>query len=392
MDPERFRGNKSGQVIRVGTGDAAYWAYVPNPLPPTLDIDLQAVAALSEADRALGELAGVGRAMPNPHLLIGPFVRREAVASSRIEGTRADLSDLYAFEGGQRSSGRDVGDVQEVVNYVRAMEHGLKRLDTLPVSLRLLREVHAVLMTGARGGHATPGEFRTSQNWIGAPSCSLTDADFVPAPATHLMSLLGDMEHYLQEGNGYPPLVRLAFVHQQFETIHPFLDGNGRLGRLLVTFLMVNWGLLPLPLLYLSTYFEENRQDYYRLLRAVSEQDSWRDWVVFFLRGVSAQARDAIDRARRLQDLQLEWRKMIIAARGSACQLHLADLLFEQPVISISEARLRLDTTYPTARATVAKLVSLGILRQANGSDYGKRFVCEPIMAITGAAVAERGN
>jgi Fic family protein len=271
------------------------------------------------------------------------------------------------------------------------MEHGLQRLDTLPVSLRLLREVHAVLMKGALGGYATPGEFRSSQNWIGAPGCSLAGADFVPAPAAQLLNLLGDLEIYLQIGNRYPPLGRLAFVHQQFEAIHPFLDGSGRLGRLLVTFLMLNWGLLPLPLLYLSAYLEENRQDYYGLLRAVSEQDSWRDWVVFFLRGVALQCRDAIDRARRLQDLQLEWRKAIVAARGSAHQLHLADLLFEQLVISIPEARRRLDTTYLTARAAVTRLVSLGILRQANGPDYGKRFVCDPILAISGV-VAEPEN
>ena len=251
---------------------------MPHPLPPELPFDAGLVNTLSDADRALGELAGLGRTLPNPQLLIAPFIRREAVLSSRIEGTQTDLTDLYAYEAGQLPlfAGLKMvppeSDVKEVTNYVRAMEYGLERLQTLPVSLRLIRELHGILMEGVRGDRATPGEFRRSQNWIGRPGCTLNEAEFVPPPVPEMHEALDAFEKYLHAGNTYPPLVRLAFIHYQFETIHPFLDGNGRIGRLLVTLLLVTWNLLPLPLLYLSAFFEQHRQAYYDLLRVVSEK------------------------------------------------------------------------------------------------------------------------
>jgi Fic family protein len=224
--------------------------------------------------------------MPNPHLLIGPFMRREAVLSSRIEGTQADIVDLYAYEVGQLPlPGMELppseGDVREVLNYVHALEYGLERLNTLPVSLRLIRELHDRLLTGVRGEHATPGEFRRRQNWIGRPGCTLNEATFVPPPVPQMRNALDAFEKYLNSGDLHPPLVRLALAHYQFEAIHPFVDGNGRIGRLLISLLLVQWDLMPLPLLYLSAFFHRHRQDYYERLMAVSERDAWRDWILF---------------------------------------------------------------------------------------------------------------
>ena len=280
MDAERFRRSPSGRLEQVGLGPATYWAFFPNPLSPPLHWDSELVHMLSEAARALGQLAGLGRALPNPHLLIRPFIRREAVLSSRIEGTRTDLPLLYAYEAGQLTlrglePTAPEADTREVLNYVHALEYGLDRLHTLPISLRLLREVHEKLMQGVRGEQATPGEFRRSQNWIGPPGCTLNDATFVPPPPTELMDSLSAFESYLHGADSLPPLVRLALIHYQFEAIHPFIDGNGRIGRLLITLLLVHWESLPLPLLYLSAYFERRRDEYYRLQLEVSASGSW---------------------------------------------------------------------------------------------------------------------
>jgi len=387
MDPERFKDGTAGRVIRVGRGREAYWAFVPRDLPRELDWDKRLVLVLAEAERSLGELAGLGRNMPNPHLLVGPFVRREAVLSSRIEGTETDIADLYRYEAGQLPlpglGGREPSqsDAHEVLNYVRALEYGLERLDTLPVSLRLIRECHARLMEGVRGEQATPGEFRTSQNWIGAPGCSLNEADFVPLPPTEMPAALDAFEEYLHEGDDEPELVRLAFIHYQFEAIHPFLDGNGRIGRLLVSLLLVHWQLLPLPLLYLSAFFERRRDEYYDLLVGVSQRGAWKEWVEFFLRGVAEQARDAINRAKRLQDLQLEWHERLAGVR-SASALRLADLLFQTPLVSIPQVQHALEVTYPTARNHVARLEDTDILRQMGESSYGKSYVAWEIFDI----------
>jgi Fic family protein len=390
MNPERFQKSPSGRLLKVGEDKAAYWAFVPHRLPPAQSIEKELVRILSDADRALGELAGLGRAIPNPHLLIGPFVRREAVLSSRIEGTQADITDLYAYEAkqlplpGLKPSPAE-SDVHEVLNYVRAMEYGLKRLDTLPVSLRLIRELHERLMEGVRGEQATPGEFRRSQNWIGRPGCVLNDADFVPPPVNEMQEALDAFEKYLHSKNDDPPLVRLAFIHYQFEAIHPFLDGNGRIGRLLISLLLVNWNLLPLPLLYLSAFFEKYRNEYYELLMKVSENGAWHEWVIFFLRGVKEQAQDAIVRAKRLQDLQMGWKEKLSQARASALVLRLADSLFVSPLITIPEAqRISGVKQYHTARKSIEKLVSVGILKQLGESSYGKTFIAEEIFRTIG--------
>ena len=390
MNIKSFINSSTRQLIQVGQGETAYWAFVPNPLPPALSFDANLVGPLSEADRALGELAGLGRTLPNPQLLIAPFIRREAVLSSRIEGTQTDLTDLYAYEAGQLPLFAGLktippeSDVKEVTNYVRAMEYGLERLKTLPVSLRLIRELHGILMEGVRGDRATPGEFRRSQNWIGRPGCTLNKAEFVPPPVPEMHEALDAFEKYLHAANIYPPLVRLAFIHYQFETIHPFLDGNGRIGRLLVTLLLVTWDLLPLPLLYLSAFFEQHRQAYYDLLRAVSEKGDWQEWVLFFLQGVAEQARDAGTRAKRLQDLQGEWRERLFQTKASAILLRLAESLFVTPVVTIPQVQRLLDVAYNTASSYVEKLAKVDILQPRGESSYGKMYVAEEILKTVG--------
>lgn len=385
MDQRSSR-ESPGQFVRVGQKGTA-WAFVPDLLPPELDMDLELVRALSDADRALAELAGAGRNTPNPHVFISPFVRREAVLSSRIEGTQATATDVYAFEAGQlplpelRASSRR-SDAQEVLNYVHALEYGLLRVKELPISLRFIRELHEILMKGVRGEEYTPGEFRRTQNWVGPPGCPIEEARFVPPPVREMHEALDSFERYLHAEDAYPPLMRLAFAHYQFEAIHPFLDGNGRVGRLLISLALVDWDLLSLPLLYLSAFFERYRQDYYDLLLAVSVRGAWREWVMFFLRGVKEQSRDALQKANRLRDLQVEWHERLARTRASALLLRLADSLFDTPVISIPGAQRILDVTYTSARNNVEKLVQAGVLRQMGENSYGKVFLAEEILQI----------
>jgi Fic family protein len=395
MNPDRFRSSPSGKVIKVGRGEAAYWAYVPNPLPPDLEPDWELTGLLSEADRALSELAGVGRTLPNPHLLIGPFVRREAVLSSRIEGTMTDITDLYAFEAGQLplpgfDSAPPKADAQEVLNHVRALEYGLERVETLPVSLRLIRELHERLLRGVRGEHATPGEFRQTQNWIGTPGCSLADASYVPPPAEQMIKSLDLFERYLHHSDPiHPPLIRLALIHYQFEAIHPFVDGNGRIGRLLITLLLIEWGLLSLPLLYLSAYFQQHRDAYYALLMAVSERGAWREWMRYFLLGVAEQARDAAVRATRLQDLRESWHNQLAKTSRSTLLLRLADHLFTSPVLTVAEAQEYLGVSYPGAKSNIDRLVQVGILRQAGEASYAKIYLAREILRTIGEGQGE---
>lgn len=299
------------------------------------------------------------------------------------------MTDLYAYQAGQLSlpgmaPGPPEADVREVHNYVRALEYGLERLGTLPVSLRLIREIHRLLLEGVRGERATPGEFRDCQNWLGPGDSSLEDATFVAPPVPQMQEALYALEKYVHSDDAYPPLVRLAMMHYQFEAIHPFIDGNGRVGRLLISLLLVKWGLLPQPLLYLSAFFCRYRQDYYDVLLGVSERGSWMEWVSFFLRGVAEQSRDAITRARRLQDLRAEWHDQLTEARASGLLLQLADHLFNSPVITIPEAETLLDVTYPSAKLNVEKLVDAGILQQVGDSDYRKTFVAGEILEVIG--------
>ena len=378
MQPSDFTEKAPGRPIKTAQD---YWAFVPKPLPPALEIDWDLANTLSEADRSLSELSGVARTLPNPHLLIAPFVRREAVLSSRIEGTQAGFSDLLFFEAAP-SAKPPIEDVKEVANYVSALEHGLARLKDLPVSLRLIREMHERLMHGVRGDSMTPGEFRRSQNWIGPPGCTLADAAFVPPPVAEMTQALSDFEKYLHEPPVLPPLVRLALIHYQFEAIHPFLDGNGRIGRLLITLLLCVEGLLPQPLLYLSAFFEHHRQEYYRLLMAVSQSGSWTPWIAYFLRGIAEQSSDAVKRANLLLSLRQRYREKMQSARSSALLLQMVDDLFSTPALDVSGASKRLNVTPRAAQLNVDKLIKSGILKEATGRRRNRIFVAAEIIDI----------
>ena len=301
--------------------------------------------------------------------------------SSRIEGTQASLSDLLFFEASGESGDYPV-DVVEVSNYVKALEYGVERLEKLPVSLRLIREIHKQLMEGVRGEHMTPGEFRRSQNWIGAPGCTLMEASFVPPPEAEMKEALGQFEKYLHTPSQLPPLIRLAMLHYLFEAIHPFLDGNGRVGRLLLTLVLCADGLLPKPLLYLSAYFERHRQRYYELLLAISQRGAWSEWITFFLRGVAEQSHDAIRRSNRLIDLWQEYRQKLQSARTSSLSLRLVDDLFSYPAITVAWAAKRLKVTPRSTQLNIEKLVSHGIIREATGRRRNRIFVAPEIINI----------
>jgi len=375
-----------GQYVQVGEGQGRYWAFVPNPLPPELDLDVRLLRVLSAADRAIGELAGLGGMLPNPHLLVGPFIRREAVLSSRIEGTEADIEDLYEYEAEgevDRREGAAVpsADVREVLNYVCALEFGLRRREELPISLRLIRELHQQLMAGVRGSEAGPGEFRRIQNWIGPPGCRPSDARFVPPPVPQMREALDAFERYLHMDDDLPPLIRIGLIHYQFEAIHPFLDGNGRIGRLLITLLLVAWDVLPLPLLYLSAFFERHRQEYYDLLLQVSQEGAWSRWLSFFLHGVAEQSRLAIRQARQLQTLREDYRRRVMEAGRSALLVKLVDHLFHTPVVTVRKVERLLGVSYPAARKAVERLVAMGILSEGRDK-YRRKYYGDGILRI----------
>ena len=374
MNPKDFRAPSAGKAIRTPTG---YTAFIPAKLPPTLTYDDQFVLSLSRADAALSELSGLGRHLPNPHLLIAPYVRREAVLSSRIEGTRASLSDLLIDEMEEPKQRTEDHDVQEVRNYVAAMEHGLERLQKLPLSLRLVREMHGRLMKGVRGERATPGEIRRSQNWIGPSGSTIETAPYVPPPPEYLDDLLGDWERFLHERNTLPDLIQCAIMHEQFEAIHPFLDGNGRLGRLLITLFLIERGRLPQPLLYLSSYIEVHRQDYYDLLQRVRTHGDWMSWLRFFIAGVTEIALEAVGQAGRLMDLREKFRARL---RDKAKALALLDELFLNPYMSVSRAEHVLKVSNPTARQAVMLLQKKGMLEEITGRTWGKLYLAKPIM------------
>lgn len=366
----------SGKQLRVPSG---YTAFVPDPLPPRLHWTPELVRALSDADRLVGRLAGEGARLPNPHLLLRPFVRREAVLSSRIEGTQATLGELLAAEAGATVE-RSPADLREVGNYVAALEYGVRRLKKLPLSLRLIRELHAKLMTGVCGNQATPGEFRRSQNWIGPAGCTLANAIYVPPPPDEMMACLEQWETFLHD-RSLPPLVQVALAHYQFEAIHPFLDGNGRVGRLLITLFLVERGILPTPLLYLSAFFEATRRDYYDHLLGVSTRGEWPSWLVYFLSGAARQAEDALNRAERINNLLMKWRDAVSGAASKA-PLALVDMLAENPFLTIKRAAKHLGVAFTTAQRAVERLESLSIVKEISKAKRDRVYCAKAILDI----------
>src|SRR2546428_2409138 len=375
MNPKDFRSPSAGKVIQTPQG---YAAFIPAPLPPLLVYDDDLVLTLSRADAALSELSGLGRHLPNPHLLIAPYVRREAVLSSRIEGTKASLSDLLLDEMENAASvPREEDDVREVRNYVVALEYGIKRLRDLPLSLRLVRELHARLMKGVRGERATPGEFRRSQNWIGPPGSTPATAPYVPPPPEHMKEALADWGRFLRQREKLPDLIQCALMHEQFEAIHPFLDGNGRVGRLLISLFFIGRGRLLQPLLYMSAYIEAHRQDYYDLLQRVRTDGDWIGWLRFFITGVTETAGEAVRHAGRLMDLREKFRARL---RDKPKALALLDQLFINPYMTVARAEHILKVSNPTARQAVTLLQKNGMLDEISGRAWGRLYLAKPIL------------
>ncbi|MGA8745474.1 MAG: Fic/DOC family N-terminal domain-containing protein [Solirubrobacterales bacterium] len=363
-------------------GRHGYVAYFPATIPRTLVLPASTVRLLGEAEGALGRLAGVGRLLPNPDLLIRPYLLREALSSTRIEGTRASMAEVFEADAAGETPN---ADVEEVVNYVAAMRWGLERLDELPLSTRLLCEMHGRLMAGVRGRELAPGELRTSQNWIGAPGSTIETAQFVPPPPEELPALLADWERFAHEDPELPLLVQNALLHSQFETIHPFLDGNGRLGRLLLVFFLIARNRLTVPLLYLSAYLEHQRQDYYDALQSIREMGDPIPWVDLFLTAVETQADDAVQRAQRIIALRESYLQKA-ATMGTPNAFALVDLICENPVVTTRSIEDRLSVSRPTALRLLRRMEEQGVLTEADPGARGqRRYVARAMMeAVVG--------
>jgi Fic family protein len=373
---------RAGRYIQQTSG---YRAFIPADLPPQPPISLAGSLQklLSDADLALGRLDGSVLTLPNPDLFVFMYVRKEAVLSSQIEGTQSSLQDLLAAEANLFDAEMP-RDVDEVVNYVRAMNHGLQRLKELPVSVRLIKELHAELMQGVRGGRLQPGELRTSQNWIGPAGCTLATATFVPPPHFEVPNALGQLEKFLHTTDGLPPLVKIALAHSQFETIHPFLDGNGRIGRLLITFLLTEREVLHKPVLYLSYYFKKRRQEYYDHLQTVRDHGKWEEWLAFFLRGVVEVAKEATNTARRILTMREDHRAAITQHLGRAAGngYKVLESLYDRPIVTVNEVEKLIGTTYASANNLVARLVEQKILVEMTGYARNRRFRYGPYISL----------
>ncbi|HEY9554750.1 Fic family protein [Allosphingosinicella sp.] len=373
---------RAGRYVRQASH---YSAFVPEPLPPTppLKWDSELQTLLSKADRALGRLDGSIQTLPDPDLFVFMYVRKEAVLSSQIEGTQSSLNDLLEAEAAISDSHRP-SDVGEVLNYVNAMNHGLARLPELPISTRLIREIHEKLLAGVRGKRMSPGEIRRSQNWIGPGGSSLNNAVFVPPPPHEVERLLSDLEKFIHSEEFIPPLVKIGLVHAQFETIHPFLDGNGRIGRLLITFFLCQNEILQKPVLYLSHYFKEHRQLYYELLQKVRDEGAWEEWIKFFLQGVATVSLEATETARAIVGLREAHRSIITDTFGRAAGngLRILEGLYKRPYVTVSQIRDRLEISFPPASELVRRFVEADILVEVTGRERYRIYQYTPYIHL----------
>jgi Fic family protein len=372
---------RSGRYVNQLEG---YRAFIPAPLPPDppIRMDAELTKLLSDADRALGRVDGVASILPNPDLFVAMYVKHEAVFSSQIEGTQSTLEDVLEYEVNPKGDARPK-DVAEVVNYVRAMNHGLNRLSDLPLSLRLIREIHAQLLEGVRGGERVSGEFRRTQNWIGPAGCILKDAEFVPPPPHEMHGALDNLEKFLHDQTSLPALIHCGLAHAQFETIHPFLDGNGRIGRLLIPLLLCERKILERPLLYPSYFFKAHRAQYYDRLMAIRNDGDWEGWLKFFLRGVYEVSRAATETARAILTLRENHREAVAQhMAGSTNGLRLLDYLFEHPLISVRMAQEILKCSYVTAGNVIQEFKKLGILQEITGRQRNRLFRYEPYVSL----------
>lgn len=365
---------RSGEYVQQLNG---YKTFIPAPLPPNpeINIDGEMQRFLSAADRALGRLDGSIQTLPNPDLFVLMYVRKEAVLSSQIEGTQASLSDVLEEEA-RILSGTRPNDVKEVLNYVKAMNYGLERLKEIPVSKRLIREIHAKLLEGVRGNNLQPGEIRTTQNWIGSAGSNIKEAIFIPPPPEEVLNSLSEFEKFLHDDSQMPILIKIGLAHAQFETIHPFLDGNGRVGRLLITFLLCEQEILKTPLLYISHYFKANRQRYYDLLQAVRDDGNWEQWLKFFLNGVAVVSNQATEMARKIVGLREEHRNIISKGFGriGSNGIIVLEHLFQRPFISVNEIAALLNISYPAANSLVEKFVEFDLLEEVTGNTRNRKY------------------
>jgi Fic family protein len=373
--PKSHVSGRAGVYQRQLSG---YSAFMPAKLPPAPPVELagELQSLLSQADRALGRLDGSVQTLPNPDLFVMMYVRKEAVLSSQIEGTQSSLQDVLAAEAKMLASSPH-SDVDEVFNYISAMNYGLERLVSLPVSTRLVREIHERLLSGVRGHHLTPGETRTTQNWIGPGGCTLSEAAFVPPPPNDVPALLGDLEKFIHNDTSLPLLIRVGLVHAQFETIHPFLDGNGRVGRLLITFLLCEKKVLLKPVLYLSHFFKRNRSSYYDHLQAVRDHGAWEAWLHFFLRGVLEVSKEATDTARVILALREQHRQLITDhfGRAAANGHRVLEYLYQRPIVSVGEIQTLIGTSYPAANNLVNQFKQHAILHEMTGQKRNRKFL-----------------
>lgn len=372
--------NRSGASISQTGG---YKAFVPKPLPPKPPVILQGRLQnlLSQADMTLARLDGIGHILPNINLFIAMYVRKEALLSSQIEGTQASLENIFEFEKGERPV--NINDVEEVVNYIKALNYGIERLAGFPMSLMLIKEIHGILMKGVRGGNKTPGEFRSTQNWLGPAGSTLNNATFVPPPPHEAGKAMGDLEKYLHRRDSLPVLVDCALIHYQFETIHPFLDGNGRLGRLLITFYLYWRGVLNKPLLYLSFFFKKNRQEYYDRLNMVRDSGDYEQWISFFLRGVIEASGSAIETSKKILELQtahrdLLWRRKI----SSPLAVGILEKLFYTPYVSVKDISKEFHISFQAASTLVSQFERASILKEITGRKRDKRYIYNDYLKI----------
>lgn len=370
--------NRAGHFIPQPGG---HKIFIPKPLPPSprLEMDSAMVKLVSRANLNLGRLDGIIETLPNPSLFLAMFIKKEALLSSQIEGTQASLIDILEGEANATNS----ENVNEVYNYIRAMNHGLHRLKELPLSLRLIREIHSILLHETRGSLRSPGEFRSSQNWIGADGAKINAASFVPPSVPEMHIALNDLETYLHQDDDMPDLIRIALIHAQFETIHPFLDGNGRIGRLLITFWLCEREILSQPLLYLSIFFKRNRREYYDRLTSIRENGAWEDWVKFFLKGIIEVSHEAVETAKKILQLKESCQQNIstLTTTQGNCQ-QLLDHLFDISFITVKEAAEFLGVSRPTAKKCIDDLVFLGILTAEPNRQRGVRYLFDSYVLL----------
>jgi len=383
LDAQSFS-NPSGKLVKNSEG---HLTFIPNVLPPEITYDASMIALVTEASNQLGELSGIGRLLPNPHLIIRPYVLREAVLSSKIEGTQASILDLFRYDAGitDGSLERERKQMDEVVNYVNAVDICLRKIqkEKKPINLEMILDAHKILLEGVRGHELEPGVVRNIQNWIGPEGTKIENATYVPPAVEYVPDLLKDLENFIQDPSGImPPLIQCAVVHYQFESIHPFADGNGRIGRLIIPLILAERNLLSQPILYLSMYIESHKTEYYSLLLQVSQKSTWNDWIKFFLHAIIAQARDAISNIQQLMDLKQKYDEQLRSKKASASVLQLLDLLLANPWITIPKVQDYLGVTYPPAKKAVEYLISVGILHEVENKERNRLFVAHEINDI----------